>query len=60
MILFLKQIVPEEAQTAQMRLERFDESLPVLGLEDGLTRGSDPAAVAKEWRDVAKKYQDAR
>ena len=64
MLLFLKEIVPKEAQTAQNRLERFDDVLFVMGLEERMKTGQqvvlygrDPAAVAKEWRDVAKKYQ---
>ena len=64
MLLFLKEIVPKEAQTAQNRLERFDDVLFVMGLEDRMKTGRqvslygrDPGAVAKEWRDVAKKYQ---
>jgi hypothetical protein len=32
-ILFLKDIVPKEAQTAQKSLARFDEALFVMGLE---------------------------
>ncbi|KAF8497558.1 hypothetical protein F5888DRAFT_297648 [Russula emetica] len=63
-ILFLKRIVPREAQTAQKKLERFDEALYIMGLESRMRAGRrvtlygpDPAAVAKEWRDVAKQYQ---
>ena len=65
-LLFLKEIVPKEAQAAQRRLERFDEALPIMGLEAHMKtgrrvtlRGPDPGAVAKEWRNVAKKYQEA-
>ena len=64
MLLFLKEIVPKEAQTAQNRLERFDDVLFVMGLEERMKTGRqvslygrDPEAVAKGWRDVAKKYQ---
>ena len=64
MLLFLKEIVPKEAQTAHNRLNRFDDVLFVMGLEERMKTGQqvvlygrDPATVAKEWRDVAKKYQ---
>jgi hypothetical protein len=63
MLLYLKEIVPREAQKAQSKLERFDKVLVVMGLEDHMKtgrrvvlNGRDPAAIAKEWRDVAKKY----
>jgi hypothetical protein len=63
-ILLLKEIVPMEAQTAQGKLERFDEALYVMGLESRMRAGrrltlygSDPAAVAEEWRNLAKQYQ---
>jgi hypothetical protein len=63
-LLFLKEIVPKEAQTAQKRLERFDTALLVMGLEVHMKtgrrveiRGSNPAAVAGEWRDAARQYQ---
>ena len=63
-ILFLKKIVPREARTAQKKLERFDEALNIMSLERHMREGrqvtlygSDPAAVAKEWRDVAEQYQ---
>ncbi|KAI0261191.1 hypothetical protein BGY98DRAFT_1104501 [Russula aff. rugulosa BPL654] len=59
-ILFLKEIVPNEAQNAQKKLERFDEALDIIGLERKMSTGrrvtlygSDPATVAEEWRDVA-------
>ena len=65
-ILFLKEIVPNEAQNAQKKLERFDEALDTIGLERKMSTGrrvtpygSDPATVAEEWRDVAKQYQSA-
>ena len=64
MLLFLKEIVPKEAQTAHNRLNRFDNVLFVMGLEERMKTGQqvvlygrDLATVAKEWRDVAKKYQ---
>lgn len=63
-ILFLKEIVPREAQIAQNKLERFDEVLYIMGLDSSMRAGRrvtlygpDPSAVAKEWRDVAKQYQ---
>lgn len=63
-ILFLKKIVPREAQNAQNKLERFDEALDIMGLERHMREGRrvtlygpGPAAVAEKWRDVAKKYQ---
>jgi hypothetical protein len=63
-ILFLKRIVPREAQNAQKNLERFDETLDIMGLERHMRVGQrvtpggpDPAAVAKKWRDVAELYQ---
>jgi hypothetical protein len=53
-----------EAQTAHEKLEHFDEALHIMGLESCMRAGRrltlygpDPAAVAKEWRDVAKQYQ---
>ena len=64
MILFLREIVPREAQTAHESLERFDDALDIMGLESRMRAGRrltlygpDPAAVANEWRDVAKQYQ---
>jgi len=63
-LLFLKEVVPREAQIAQKKLERFDEALFIMGLEDHMRAGRrvtllgpEPAAVAKEWRDVTKRYQ---
>jgi hypothetical protein len=63
-ILFLREIVPMEAQTAYEKLERFDEALYIMGLESQMRAGRrvtlfgpDPAAVAEEWRDIAKQYQ---
>ena len=67
-ILFLKEIVPNEAQNAQKKLERFgfDKALDIIGLERKVSAGrrvtlygSDPAAVAEEWRDVTEQYQSA-
>jgi len=61
---FLKKTVPKEAETAQKRLERFDKAVLVMGLDVHMKtgrrvgiRGSNPAAVAGEWRDAAKQYQ---
>jgi hypothetical protein len=63
-ILFLKKIVPREARTAQKKLERFDAALDIMRLERHMREGqrvtlygSDPAAIAKKWRDVAEQYQ---
>ena len=63
-ILFLKKIVPREAQTAQKNLERFDAALDIMGLEHHMKEGrrvtlygSDPAAIAKKWRGVVEQYQ---
>lgn len=65
-LLFLKDIVPKEAQTAQKSLTRFDEALFVMGLEARMKtgrrvalRGPSPnlSAVAQEWRKIAKQYQ---
>jgi len=62
-IIFLKEIVPREAQNAQKKLGRFDEALYIMGLEDHMKEGRRVtlsgrlAAVAKEWRDVAEAYE---
>jgi hypothetical protein len=63
MLLYLKEIVPREAQKAQSKLDQFDKALVIMGLEDHMKTGRrvvlygrDPAGVAKEWRYVAKKY----
>jgi hypothetical protein len=63
-LLFLKETVPKEAQTAKKRLARFDEALFVMGLEARMKtgrrvtlHGPDPATVAQEWSDIAKQYQ---
>ncbi|KAF8497559.1 hypothetical protein F5888DRAFT_297945 [Russula emetica] len=63
-ILFLKKIVPREAQIAQKNLERFDEALDIMGLESKMRAGRrvtlfgpNPTAVAEKWRNVAKQYQ---
>ena len=63
-ILFVKEIVPNEAQNAQKKRERFDDPLDIIGLKRKMSAGqrvtlygSDPATVAEEWRDVAKQYQ---
>ena len=64
MLLFLKNTVPKEAQEAQQILARFDAALVHMGLEEHITTGRllafsrpDSAAIAQEWRDVAKRYQ---
>jgi hypothetical protein len=63
-ILFLKQIVPNEAD--QKKLERFDEALYMKGLGSHVRagrpvtlQGKGPAAVAGEWGEVAKRYYAA-
>ena len=65
-LIFLKDVVPKEAQTAQKSLARFDEALFVMGLEARMKtgrrvalRGPNPnlSAVAQEWRKLAKQYQ---
>jgi len=65
-LLFLKDIVPKEAKSAQKSLARFDEALLVMGLEARMKtgrrvalRGPNPnlTAVAQEWRKIAKQYQ---
>jgi hypothetical protein len=65
-ILFLREIVPNEAQNTQKKLERFDEALYIKELEYCMIAGQrvtlhgpDSAAVAEEWRDLAKQYQSA-
>ena len=65
-ILFFKEIIPNEARNTQKKLERFDEALYIKGLESRMKAGvrvtlygPDPAAVAEEWRGVAEKYQSA-
>ena len=64
MLLFLKDIFPNEAQITQNRLERLDDVLIVMELEERMKMGEkvvlygqDPATVAREWRDVANQYQ---
>jgi hypothetical protein len=65
-ILFFKEIIPNEARNTEKKLERFDEALYIKGLESRMKAGvrvtlygQDPAAVAEEWRGVAEKYQSA-
>jgi hypothetical protein len=64
MILFLKQIVPREAQKAQTRLGRFEDALSVIGIEACMKAGRRltlsrpvPVDVAVAWHEVAKRYQ---
>jgi hypothetical protein len=62
-IRFLKEIVPNEARNAQTKLELSDKALAIMermraGQLVALS-GLDAAAVAEEWRDVAKQYQSA-
>ena len=62
-ILFLKNIVPREAQNAQRILGEFDAALDIMGLERHMrgdrrvTLYGDLSAVARKWRDVAEQYQ---
>ncbi|KAI0267425.1 hypothetical protein BC834DRAFT_842626 [Gloeopeniophorella convolvens] len=63
-LLFLKETVPREAQTAQKSLTRFDEALFIMGLEARMKtgrrvslRGPDLGAIAQEWRGIAQQYQ---
>jgi len=63
-LLFLKKTVPEEARDAQQKLAQFDAALVFMGLEEHMTTSRllafscpDSAAIAQEWRDVAKRYQ---
>jgi hypothetical protein len=63
-LLFLKKTVPKEARAAQRTLAQFDEALVFMGLKEHMTTGRllaltrpDSAAIAQEWRDVAKRYQ---
>ena len=65
-LLFLKKTVPKEAQEAQRTLARFDAELVFMGMEEHMTTGRllafsrpDSAAIAREWRNVAKRYQSA-
>jgi hypothetical protein len=59
-ILFLKDVVPNEAENAQRKLKRLDRALEIMERMKAGQRldlnDSDPAAVAKEWRDVAEQY----
>ena len=64
-LLFLKETVPREAQNAQRALERFDEALPIMGLEERMIKtgrrvalsGLDSATIVEEWIKVAKHYR---
>ena len=65
-LIFLKDVVPKEARTAQKSLAQFDEALFVMGLEARMKtgrrvalRGPNPnlSAVAQEWREIAEQYQ---
>ena len=62
-ILFLKNIVPNEADNAKKKLKQLVEALEIMERMKAGKRmaliDSDPAAVAKEWRDVAEQYQSA-
>ena len=64
MLQFLKETVPREARNAQQALERFDEALFIMGLEEQMIktgrraalRGPD-LAIAEEWNKVAMRYR---
>jgi hypothetical protein len=63
-ILFLKRVVPKEVQNAREQLKEFNEALLIMGLESHMRAGGRVtlygpglAAVAEEWRDLAKQYQ---
>jgi len=63
-LLFLKKTIPKEARGAQQTLAEFDAALVFMGLEEHMTTSRllafsrpDSAAIAQEWRDVAKRYQ---
>ena len=60
-ILLLKEIVPNEARNAQQKLKDSDITLKTMehmkAGQEGSLRGLDAVAVAKGWRDVAKKYK---
>jgi len=63
-LLFLKKTIPKEAREAQRTLAQFDEALAFMELEEHLTTSRllalsrpDSAAIAQEWRDVARRYQ---
>ncbi|KAI0267423.1 hypothetical protein BC834DRAFT_871237 [Gloeopeniophorella convolvens] len=65
-IQFLKTRVPEEAQTAQTALARFDEAHVMLGLETVMKTGrrvvlgesdvAEAASVSEKWRSMAREY----
>ena len=65
MLRFLKETVPREAQNAQQALERFDEALFIMGLEEQMIKtgrrvtlsGPNSAIIAEEWNKAAKRYQ---
>jgi len=63
-LLFLKKTIPKEAREAQRTLSEFDAALVLMGLEERMTTSRrlalsrpDSAAIAQEWRDVARRYQ---
>ena len=66
MLLFLKNTVPKEARTVEQELTQFNAALNFVGLEEYMTQTTglalaltcpDSAAIAQEWRDVAKRYR---
>ena len=64
-LLFLEETIPREAQNAQQALERFDEALFIMGLEERMIktgrrvalRGRNSATIVEEWIKVAKHYR---
>jgi hypothetical protein len=62
-ILFLKDVVPNEAGNAQKKLKRLDSTLEIMERMKAGQRmalnDSDPAAVSQEWHDVSEQYQSA-
>ena len=54
-------VVPNEAQNAQKKLKQSDETIRIMermrASQRVTLRGSDAAAVAEEWRDIARQYQ---
>ena len=62
-IIFLKEIVPNEAREAHDKLRLSDKALKIMEYmragQQVLVSGSDAAAIAEEWRYVAKQYQSA-
>jgi len=63
-LLFLKKTIPKEAREAQRTLSEFDAALVLMQVEEHMKTSRllalshpDSAAIAQEWRDVARRYQ---